>query len=113
MSAVVGALRAVLTFESAAFERGITSAQKSLAAFDKRMQRIGRNITRVGETLSIGLTAPIAAIGAATVAATRSLSSLQDQANLAGLTAQQFKEMALAAEGVGIEQDKLADILKD
>jgi hypothetical protein len=37
MDAVVGALRAILSLESAAFQRGLKIAEKSLADFDKRM----------------------------------------------------------------------------
>lgn len=53
MSAIVGALRAVLSLESAAFTRGLTSAQKGLADFDKRMKRIGGGISKVGAAISI------------------------------------------------------------
>lgn len=56
MAAIVGALRAVLSLESAAFTRGLTAAQKSLADFDKRMRGIGGQITKVGAIISVAST---------------------------------------------------------
>ncbi|ORE90190.1 phage protein [Stappia sp. 22II-S9-Z10] len=56
-SAVIGALRVNLGIDTAAFTKGLSSAQKELAAVGKRMQTIG---TR----MSVGITAPVVAFGA-------------------------------------------------
>lgn len=53
MAAIVGALRAVLSLESAAFQKGLGNAQKSLKGFDQRMKRIGGGLAKVGAALSI------------------------------------------------------------
>lgn len=53
MAAIVGALRAVLSLESAAFQKGLTDAQKSLYQFDKRMKAIGGKLQAVGAAVSV------------------------------------------------------------
>ena len=53
MAALVGALRAVLSLESAAFTKGLDNAQKSMRDFDSKMKRIGGGMAKVGAALSI------------------------------------------------------------
>ncbi|MEL6800706.1 MAG: hypothetical protein AAFO80_12555 [Pseudomonadota bacterium] len=113
MSAIIGALRAVMSLESAAFQKGLTSAEKSLRQFQKSAQRVGKDMQRVGVNLSAAVTAPLAAVAAGVRQSTGALVELDNQARLAGTTAQQLKVMSLAAQQFGIDQEKLADVLKD
>lgn len=103
---IVGALRVNLGLDAAQFTKGLTAAQVRLKQFGQRMQGIG-------ETMSLAVTGPLAAVTAAAGVAARSLSELQNQSRIAGLAAQDFKVLAIAASEFGIEQEKLADILKD
>lgn len=66
-SSVIGALRVVLGLDSAQFTQGLSAAQKELAKAGKNLERIGGQISGVGRTLSIGLTAPIVAAGAGVI----------------------------------------------
>lgn len=46
-----------------AFEKGLDGAQKKLTRFGKDMQRISSRMTGLGAALTVGLTAPLAAVG--------------------------------------------------
>jgi hypothetical protein len=113
MDAVVGALRAVLSLESAAFQRGLTNAEKSLADFDKRMKNIGAAMQKRGAVMTAALTVPIAGLAKATSSATNAFVEIDKGARLAGLSVDEFKLLALATDQFGISEEKLSDILKD
>ncbi|MZR14222.1 hypothetical protein GQE99_14460 [Maritimibacter sp. DP07] len=113
MAAVIGALRAVMSLDSAAFERGLSKAQKRVADFQKKIDRMGQRMQRAGALMTAGITAPIAGLSALAVKSTDSLIELENLARVAGVTTQKFKVLELTAGQFGIEQDKLADILKD
>jgi len=68
-NSVIGALRVVLGLDAAAFGKGLNQAQRSLKAFGKKMEALGQGISNVGQTLTLGLTLPIVAFGAASVKA--------------------------------------------
>lgn len=53
------------------------------------------------------------ALGALTVANARAATELRRQAQISNTNVKEFQRLAYAASTVGIEQDKLADILKD
>lgn len=53
MSAVIGALRAVLSLESAAFSTGLSRAEIDLKQFDKRMKAIGSGLQKIGAAVSV------------------------------------------------------------
>lgn len=113
MAAIVGALRAILSLDSAAFVNGLSAAQKSLGDFEKRTAEIGARMQKVGTVLSAALTAPLAGVAAGVKLATANLTALDNQARIAGIGAQQFKILTLAAGEFGVGQDQLVGILKD
>lgn len=110
MSAVIGALRVTLGIDTAAFSAGLQQAQSRLAAAGKSMQS-------AGQALSARVTAPIAAaaaaIGLGVSRVAGNLVELGNQAQLANTDVETFQKWAYGAKTVGIEQAKLADILKD
>ncbi|WP_299933349.1 hypothetical protein [uncultured Pelagimonas sp.] len=113
MNSVIGALRAVLGMDSAAFTDGIGKAQKRVTSFRKSMEATGNKMQSIGRRMSLGITAPLVGLAGLSVASTRSMSELQDLANVAGISAKRFKVLSIAAKDFGIGQDKLSDILKD
>ena len=68
-SSVIGALRVVLGADTAAFEKGLDGAQRTLNRFNRDMQKLSAKFTGMGQTLTLGLTVPIAAFGMASVQA--------------------------------------------
>ena len=63
-NAVIGALRVSLGMDSAAFEKGLDGAQRTLNRFNRDMQKLSAKFTGIGQTLTLGLTVPIAAFSA-------------------------------------------------
>ncbi len=107
-SAVVGALRVVLGMKSAAFDKGATRAEKRMNRFHRRMQSYSRKLTGLGRKMSIGITAPMAAIGAGAVRS--SLSVIDAQAKMAqslDTTVVSLQNMDRAAELAGVSQGDL------
>lgn len=98
----IGALFVQLGLDSAQFQQGLRQSQSSLARFGRQMASVAVGIAAAGT----------AAFAAFNNSSTR-LSDLKMQADIAGLSAQEFKVAALAVEQYGVSQEKLSDILKD
>lgn len=109
-SAIIGSLRVNLGIDTAAFSDGLKQAQGSLA-------KAGKSLTAAGQTLTARLTGPLVAaagaIGLGLGGMANDLSRLGNQANLANASVESFQKLAFASRTVGIEQEKLSDILKD
>lgn len=75
--ALIGALRVTLGIDTAAFEEGLGIAQKRLNAAGKNLQQMGDRLSGLGQTLSIGITAPLAAFGVSAVNAASDAAELQ------------------------------------
>jgi len=113
MAVEIGALRALLSLDSAAFETGAARAKASMSNLKKAVSKTGATVAAVGKKMAIGFAAATTAAAFGAAAASRNLTELQNQARLAGLSAQDFKILSLASKNLGIEQEKLSDILKD
>ncbi|WP_407496852.1 hypothetical protein [Pseudooceanicola sp. MF1-13] len=113
MKAVVGALRVVLGMDSAQFNKGATDAEKRAAGMRKTFDRVGRGMSSFGKAMSVGVTAPLTALVAGARSASAAMADLDNQAKVAGVGVQRFKEMSLAVKGLGVDSDQLSDILKD
>ncbi|MFB0875340.1 MULTISPECIES: hypothetical protein [unclassified Sphingobium] len=113
----VGSLFANLTFESANFTKGVDRATAKLQGMQKTFSSVGGKISGIGAKMSIGITAPLAGITAAFIGSARdiaaSVKEIERSAALSGATFEGFQKMAFAAKSVGVESDKLTDILKD
>lgn len=81
MSAIIGALRGVLSLDSAAFDTGGKRAEATMGRVERRMDQFGRKMQAHGKKLSLSVTAPLAAL--ATVAVKSSLDTVDAQAKLA------------------------------
>lgn len=99
---VIGALRVSLGLDSAKFETGARRAGSTA-------QKLAGNLQKVGAAISV--------VGAGIVAVVRGQLSAAEQigrqAQIANAGVVEFQRFAIAAREVGIEQDKLSDILKD
>lgn len=117
MAETVGSLLVRLGLDSGAFRSGLDVAEKEFRSVQKRFEGIGKKIAGVGKAMTLGITAPLAAIGAAGAAAAgelaKSVPELEKLAQISGTGFEEFQRLAYAARSVGIEGDKLGDILKD
>ncbi|MGB7406792.1 MAG: hypothetical protein WA906_13975, partial [Pacificimonas sp.] len=116
-NAKIGALRVDLGANTAAFEKGMDAAQRRMNKFSADMKKIGEKIGNIGKTLSVGITAPVLAAGAAFSATAHKMAGdareMAKSAQIAGEGFEEFQRQAYAARSVGIEFDKLGDIFKD
>lgn len=129
-SQMVGRLRVGLSVDQAEFRRGMAQARTGWRRFSGEMNRrlgalgdlpgvgrvqdalgsLGKN---VGAALAAGAAAATVALTGISVAAINAAGEIQNMSRLANATPEEFQGWAAGARSVGIEQDKLADILKD
>lgn len=114
MAVEIGALRALLSLDSAAFEKGIKRAQGALGDFQRRMGRVERKFADFGKKMTTRVTVPIVAGFAGLVASSSNAANeISRLSAIANTSATDFQRFAVGAKTVGIENEKLADILKD
>lgn len=65
MAAVIGALRADLSASVARFEKDMGKAADVLKKFGREAQKVSSTLTSAGQTMTVALTAPLVALGAA------------------------------------------------
>lgn len=95
MSNVIGNLRVVLGLDSAAFQRGMQEATSSL-------RDIGRDMQRVGRSLSVRLTAPIVGFGGLVARTAGNFEAAMNQvAAVSGATGDQLEALTEQAKELG------------
>lgn len=99
---LAGRLMATLGLDSRGFKKGLRENEGLV-------QRFSRTIVRLGAVMATGF----AGLGVSIGRSADWLVDLDNQAKLAGESVEKFKIISIAAQEFGIEQDKLADILKD
>ena len=78
-----------------------TKAGKALDDFSKKAGEIGKNVTSAGKSLTVGLTAPIAALGTASVAAFNEVDGgLDTIVTKTGATGRQLESLTASFENV-------------
>lgn len=115
-NSVIGAIRVVLGADTAAFESGLNGAQKALKRFSRDMAKIGQQVSGVGQTLTLGLTVPIAAFGVASVKAAQQSAdafaqveaALKSMGGASGRSAEQLQASAKALQNMAaIDDDEI------
>jgi len=99
-----------LEAETAKYQSELDKAKKKLGGFEKdsneTLKRIGKAAAAVAAAVPAGLVAITASVAA-------SAKEIGNQARVANAGVEEFQRYAFGARAVGIEQEKLADILKD
>lgn len=111
--ALVGMLRAVLSLETGAFEKGASAAEKRARALRKNMLAMGKSFRNVGAGMTAAITAPIAGLATMATRSADAMIALEQQSRVAGVGVERFKVLSMTAQNFGVEQEKLGDILKD
>ena len=94
---LIGALRVTLGIDTAAFEQGLGIAQKRLNAVGKNMQAFGDRMTDIGSKMTLGVTAPLVAMGAASTKAFSDFeASMSNVATLVDTTTESMEDMGKA-----------------
>lgn len=113
MAVEIGALRALLSLDSAAFEKGAKRAQASMGGLQRSLTKAAGKMRSVGKTMSTRVTAPFAA--AAGLMVRSSLSTVDAQAKFAqslGTTTSSIQTLTRAADMAGISQSELEGSLQ-
>jgi len=108
MSAIIGALRGVLSMDSAAFETGAKRAKATMGTVERRMVRLAGRMEQSGRRMALGLTVPMAT--AATVAVRSSLRIVDSQAKMAqslGTTVSSMQVLERAADLSGVSMGEV------
>jgi uncharacterized protein YfkK (UPF0435 family) len=115
--ATIGSLSVRMGIDSAAFNKGITELQRKTRGLERSLQRTARRMQRIGTQMSIGLTAPLAAIGVQAVrtagdyreALAQVEAGLASMGNASGRTIDQLKRQAdeLQSSSLFTKQDIL------
>lgn len=82
-SSLIGSLAVNLSLETAAFQNAATNAQRRMAAMSKGFASAGESISKVGTLVSVGLTAPFAALLSKAIPAARESREAMGQVNAA------------------------------
>ncbi|MCX2816504.1 MULTISPECIES: phage tail tape measure C-terminal domain-containing protein [unclassified Pseudomonas] len=92
------------------FVAGMDKAERTS---DKWRKQVEKNAKAVGTAIGAGVATGLTAITAMTISAINSASEISNLAAVANVSTTDFQKLAVGAKTVGIEQDKLSDILKD
>jgi len=113
MAVEIGALRALLSLDSAAFERGARRAQASMGNLQRRLAQTASRFRQFGRTMSMAVTGPVVAASGLLVRS--SLQTIDAQAKMAesmGTTTASLQVLARAAETAGVSQGDLDGSLR-
>jgi len=114
--ATLGYLRYILGLDTVSFKKGMTEAERDLVTTQKRFEKVGSGMASLGAKMSLGITAPLAALASAgireaqeTVAAMAQVNAaLTSMGPVAGRTAAQLEKAANAFEGKSLfEADEI------
>lgn len=113
MARVVGDIAVRVGADIGPLQRGLRRGSGEMDDFANRSKRMAKTVAKAG----LAITTAVATIAAGTYSIVKSAADagaeIEQLSRLVGLTPEKFQKMAAGAKSVGIEQDKLADILKD
>lgn len=112
-NAVVGALRVTLGLDSAAFENGLTDAQKRMKDVGGRLKSVGATIAKVGVGISVAMAGAATAAGAAVNKITSDLVDLAAEAKTAGMSFEGFQQWQYIAGQARVSVEALTDGIKE
>ncbi len=92
------------------FVAGMDKAERSSSKWRKEVEKSAK---AVGTAVGAGVATAVTAFTTMMVSAVNSASEISNLAAVANVSVTDFQKMAVGAKTVGIEQDKLSDILKD
>lgn len=109
MATDIGSIQAKMGLDTDDLDRNQKKAVGTLGALGKAASSAAKTVLEISKAAAVAS----AAVVGFTTAISNSAKEMQNLATLAGETPDDFQKMAFAAKSVGVEQEKLADILKD
>ena len=99
-SSIIGQLRVVLGLDTAAFEKGLSDAERELARSTRKLEKMGQRVETIGKSISIGITLPILAVGGAALGMAAKFESAMNRVEAAtqasGKQLEALKQQAIA-----------------
>ncbi|MBO9437338.1 hypothetical protein J7354_01565 [Sulfitobacter sp. R18_2] len=111
MAVEIGALRALLSLDSAAFDKGAKRAQASMNGLQRSLHRTSQKMRSIGKTMTKRMTLPLA--GVAAVAVKSSLSTIDAQSKMAqslNTSTRSMQVLERAADRAGISTGELEQV---
>jgi hypothetical protein len=105
----IGSLAVRVTSDTGSFNKGLTGAGKRARQFKTDVG----GVAKAAAAMTAAVTGTAVAIGALAQQSIQSGKELANLSRMANSSANEFQKMAFGAKTVGIENEKLADILKD
>lgn len=113
MAKVVGDIAVQVGADVSPLQRSMGKASGSIRGFESDAQKMAQNFVKVGATVATASAAVATAVFAMAREASAAATNINNLSTLAGIGTTDFQKYAAASKTVGIEQEKLADILKD
>lgn len=107
MARTLATLAVEMTANSAKLLKEVQKANKSIKSFEDGAKKAANVVKAAFAVLGVGQLAQV------TLEAANSAKELQNLSRIAGVSTESFQRMAFGAQKLGIEQDKVSDILKD
>lgn len=111
MAVEIGALRALLSLDSAAFEKGAKRAQAAMGDLERKVDQASRKLRASGRKLTRAVSLPLA--GIATVAVRSSLKTIDAQSKMAqslNTSTRSMQVLERAADRAGLSAGELSQI---
>jgi TP901 family phage tail tape measure protein len=93
------------------FSADTSDAERGIASIGKSIQGLGGGITQAGRMLSLGLTAPLVAVGAAAIATGTKLNAAMANIGSMGVATARVNELKKAIQDTSIQMGKTTDDL--
>lgn len=99
---VVGALRVVLGLDAAEFQKGLVAAQGEMKRVGRELSRLGGEMQRAGQALTVGLSAPLAALGVTSIKTAGNFEAAMIRVKIAtSATSGEMEKMSRLARQIG------------
>jgi hypothetical protein len=108
--ASLGTLTVDLVANTGGFVLGMDKGSKEASKFRRNVER---EVKAAGKAIAASTAAVGAAVVALTAQTTKAATEIARQSKLANASVTEFQRFAAGSRAVGVEQDKLSDILKD
>jgi hypothetical protein len=106
-------IKAKIGADTKGLEDGLDRAGRSVGDFKAKSRQMALDFAKVASAMTVAAAAIGAGILKAANEAANAGVEIRDLARVAGIGTTEFQKMAAASRSVGVEQEKLSDILKD
>ena len=113
MAKVVGDIAVTVGADVSPLRKGMDKAGRSVKSFGRDSEAMGKKFAKVGVGIAVAAAAASAALLKLAAESGKVGAEISNLSKMAGIGTTEFQRYAAGAQTVGIEQDKLADILKD